>query len=318
MTNQNELHVVFGASGGIGNAVVRELVARGKRVRAANRSGKAIVPAQVELRQGDASDPASARDVCEGATVVYNCTNAPYTEWPTKFPPMMAGIIEGAASANAKLVFADNVYVYGRLSGPMTEKTPSNATGHKGKTRIQMAEMLMDAHKRGKLRATIGRASDYYGPGVTNSAIGETLFRAVLDGKKAMWVGSLDVPHSVSYIDDFARGLVTLGERDEAIGEIWHIPAGEPLTGRQFLQWVFEEARMPPKIGVYKRLMMTLISPFVPLVREVMETLYQFEEPFVLDGSKYTRTFGDSTVTPHREGIRRTLDWFRLNSQTVW
>jgi len=313
MSSQDELHVIFGASGGIGNTVVRELARRGKRVRGVARSGKANVPAGVEMVKGDASDPASAREVCRGASVVYNCANAPYGEWPAKFPQMMAGILEGAASAGAKLVFADNLYMYGKVSGPLTETMPYRAAGKKGRTRILMTQMLMDAHESGRLRATIGRASDYYGPGVINTAINQ--FPAVLAGKTAMWVGSLDTPHSLTYIDDFAKGLVTLGERDEALGQVWHIPCAEPLTGRQFLQMVFEEAGLPPKIGVYRRPMMLLVSPFMPLAREALETLYQFEAPFVLDGGKFARAFGEGTITPHGEAIRQTLKWFRDNPQ---
>jgi len=216
----NELHVVLGASGGIGNALVRELVARGKRVRAVNRSGRADVPAGVKTVKGDVLDAASMRAVCQDAAVVYHCANVPYPEWHTKLPPMMSAIIEGAASANAKLIVADNLYMYGPVSAPMTEALPYNATGRKGKLRAQIANTLMDAHKRGKVRAAIGRASDFYGPGALKALAGEDVFRAVIAGKQAMWVGNLDVPHTLTYIEDFARGLATLGERDEALGQV--------------------------------------------------------------------------------------------------
>jgi nucleoside-diphosphate-sugar epimerase len=125
-----------------------------------------------------------------------------------------------------------------------------------------------------------------------------------------MWIGRLDAPHSLSYAGDVARGLITLGEHDEALGGIWHIPAAEALTGRQFLQLVFEEAGLPPKIGVRTRAMMRLVSPFMPVAREALETLYQFEAPFVVDGGKFMRAFGFAP-TPHREAIRQTLTWFR-------
>jgi nucleoside-diphosphate-sugar epimerase len=313
MDTKNELYVVFGASGGIGNALVRELTAQGKHVRAVNRSGQADVPAGVEIMRGDAMDVASARQVCAGASVVFNCANVPYPEWEAKFPAIINGAIEGAASASAKLIFADNLYAYGPVSGLMTEDLPYNAPGHKGKLRAQLANTMMDAHKSGKVRVAIGRASDFYGANA-NAIAGDLVIRPILAGKKAMWVGNLDVPHSFSYLPDFARGLITLGERDEALGHVWHVPTAEPLTGRQYLQMVFEAAGLPLKIGVYSRWTMRLVALFSPMVREVLEELYQFESPFVMDTTKFATAFG-AQVTPHREAIKQTLAWYRQHAK---
>ncbi len=311
VTESTELHVVFGASGGIGQAVARELVARGKRVRAVNRSGRADLPPGVEVKRADATDLASAREACRGATVVYNCANAPYTDWAAKFPPIMAGLIDAAGAAGAKLVFADNLYCYGPVSGPLTEALPYRPTGKKGRVRAQLAETLLAAHQSGKVRAVIGRASDYYGPGVINSLTGADMFKGLLAGKRVMWTGRLDVPHSLSYIEDFARGLVTLGERDEALGQAWHLPCAEALTGQAFLELAFEQAGLPAKIGVYQRLALTAAGLFMPMAREVIEMLYEFNAPFVVDGSQFERAFGPFAVTPHREALRRTLAWFQ-------
>jgi nucleoside-diphosphate-sugar epimerase len=311
MTESSELHVVFGGSGGIGQAVVRELAAQGKRVRAVNRSGQAELPPSVQLVRADATDPASAGVACRAATVVYNCANAPYNEWAAKFPPIMAGLIEAAGAAGAKLIFADNLYCYGPAVGPMTEDLPYRPTGAKGRVRAQLAETLMAAHRAGKVRAAIGRASDYYGPRVVNSFTGADMFRGLLAGKRVTWTGNLDAPHSLMYIEDFARGLVTLGERDEAVGQAWHIPCADPLTGRQFLQMAFELAGRPVKIGSYSRLSLTLAGLFVPIAREVIEMLYEFEAPFVVESSKFARAFGPSPATPHREALKQTLAWFQ-------
>jgi nucleoside-diphosphate-sugar epimerase len=167
----------------------------------------------------------------------------------------------------------------------------------------------MAAHRDGKVRAAIGRASDVYGPGPLNAVAGERLFGAALAGKKAMWVGSLDAPHTLTYIEDFAKALVTLGEREKALGEVWHTPSPHPITGREFIELVFDEARRPPKFGTYTRTMMLLGGLFSSEVREFREMLYQFEAPYVLDSSKYARVFGDVAPTPYREGIARTVRW---------
>ena len=312
MANHSELHIVLGASGGVGNALARELVAQGKRVRAVNRSGKADLPANVEMLRGDALDADSIRAACAGASVVYNCVNVPYPEWAAKFPSMMRNITEAACAANAKLIFADNLYMYGPVAGMMTEDLPYNAMGHKGKLRAQMANELMEQHRAGKVRVAIGRASDYYGPGATNAIAGKDLFTAVIAGKKAMWAGSLDQPHTMTYIQDFARGLVVLGERDEALGQVWHIPGAEPITGREFLNLAFEAAGTKPQMGAYSRLMIRFAGLFSPLIREVDEVLYEFEKPYRVSGEKFARAFG-KIETPHRAAIQETVAWYKRN-----
>jgi nucleoside-diphosphate-sugar epimerase len=307
----NELHVIFG-TGPLGTALTKQLVAEGKRVRVINRSGQAQVPAGVEVAKGDATDPASTRAVCTGATVVYNCANAPYTQWPAIFPKIQAGIIEGAASASARLISAENVYMYGEVHGPMTDETPYNAHTRKGRVRAEMATALLEAHRSGKVRAAIGRASDYYGPGVLDSMAGDRVFYPVLTGQKVSLLGSLDVPHTLTYIDDFARGLKVLGEREEALGQVWHTPNAETLTMRQFLTLVFEEAQHTPNMGTIPSILLKGLGLFDPMLREVAEMLYEFEQPFVVDHSKYEHTFGNHS-TPHRTAIRDTLAWFRAH-----
>lgn len=306
----NGWHVVFGASGGLGNAVARELAAQGKRVRAVNRGGDADVPGGVEKRKGDALQLESVRACCKGATVVYHCVNPPYTEWPRLFPPMMSNLIEAASEIEARLIFADNLYMYGPVSGALTENLRYAATGHKGRTRARVADQLMEAHHSGKIKAAIGRASDFYGPRVTNAMMAERVFEPALTGGTAMIIGDPDQLHTYSYIEDVARGLIALGEREQALGEIWHVPNAETVTTRQFLAMVYEEAGQRLKFRTARRWLITLLGLFSPLMRELKETLYQFEQPFVVDHSKYERAFG-AEVTPLRTGIRKTLDWFR-------
>ena len=309
MINNHELHVVFGSSGGIGNALVRVLFAKNKRVRAVNRSGRVDVPAGVETAKGDATDPASTREACLGASVVYHCVNVPYGEWPHKLVPMMNNLIEAAATVGAKLVYADNLYAYGKPTGALTEDTPYHPAGRKGELRAQLANTLMNAHKNGKVRAAIGRASDFLGPNA-NSIAGDVVLPSLLTGKKAMWIGSLDMPHTLSFLPDVARGLTTLGEREEALGQVWHIPTDKPLTGRQYLQMVCEEAGIKPNFGVYTRPMMSIVALFSPMVREVLEELYQFEAPFEMESKKFERMFAGN-FTPHRNAIKETVSWYR-------
>jgi nucleoside-diphosphate-sugar epimerase len=287
------------------------LVARGLPVRAVTRSGAADVPVGVEQVAADVATPEGARQACAGAAVVYHCAQPAYTKWVELFPPLTRAVLDGTADAGAKLVFADNLSVYGPPEGPMTEETPQRAQGKKGRIRIEMAAAILRAHAEGRLRCTIGRSSDYYGPRGTTSTVGDNLMKPLLRGKRARWVGSLDQPHTLNYLEDMARALVTLGEREEADGQVWHLPAAEPLTGRQFLMLTYDAAGLPSKAGVASRPMIKLVGVFNPLVRELNETLYQFERPFVSDASKFQGAFGPFEPTPHQEAVRRTVEWFR-------
>jgi nucleoside-diphosphate-sugar epimerase len=311
---RDELHVVFG-TGPVGLAVMRELHGQGKCVRLVNRSGTAAAPQSVEVVKGNAADQAFARQACRDATVVYNCVNAPYTDWAALLPPMHAAILQGAAAANAKLVVAENLYMYGPVSGSITEALPFHPTTRKGRVRAKMADDLLAAHRAGIVRATSGRASDFYGPGAGSQGIfGDRIIPPLLNGKTVSVLGKLDVPHTYTYITDFGKGLALLGAHEEALGQSWHIPNAPTLTTRQMLTLFFEEAHLPPRMGSVPDLLVRMLGLVNPLLREVAEMLYEFNEPFVVDSSKFVQAFGD-IATPHREAVRQTLEWFRLRAE---
>jgi nucleoside-diphosphate-sugar epimerase len=312
---ENDLHVVFG-TGPVGLATVELLAARGHRVRAVNRSGRAEVPIGVEVRGGDAADSGFSRDAAAGAAVVYQCLNPPYTRWPELFPPLQAGVLAGTRAAEAKLVAMENLYLYGSTKGaPLTEALPYAATGRKGKTRAEMAEALLEAHRAGKVRVAIGRASDYFGPRGLLSAMGERVFYPALRGKKAQVIGDPDRLHTYSYIPDIAKGMVTLGERSEADGEAWHLPNAPAITTRQFIEQVYTAAGTGPGIQAMSPFMVKMVGLFNGTVRELNEMLYEFEESFVVDSGKFQRAFGDH-ATPLSEAIPATVEWFRTHPKS--
>ena len=265
----------------------------------------------MEAVRADVSTVEGAKAACAGAVTVYHAAQPAYTRWTQEFPPMTDAIIEGAAAAGAKLVFADNLYMYGPSPQPMTEDTPQKATSRKGKTRILMAEKLLEAHRSGKVRATMGRASDYYGPRGIGSIAGDNLFGAAVTGKMVRWLASLDVPHQFNYLPDVARALVTLGERDEADGEAWHLPAAEPITGQRFTEMVFAKTGIPVKTAVLSKTTARFAGAFISPLREFPEIWYQHAQPFFSDVSKFQKTFGPFEPTPHEEAIARTVAWFR-------
>jgi nucleoside-diphosphate-sugar epimerase len=312
----SELHVIFG-TGPLGMAVVDELVANGQSVRVANRSGEATVPAGVEVLAGDASDPDFARKAAEGAAVIYNMLNPPYDKWPELFPPLQAGVLEGATAAGAKLVVMENLYMYGDTGGkPLTEDMPYSAHTKKGGVRARMSRDLMDAHEKGRVQVAIGRASDYFGPRATwQSMLGERLIPAALEGKAAQVIGNPDLPHTFSYIPDIGKALVTLGTHDKALGQAWHIPNAPTKTTRELIQMVYAETGHPPKIQVAPKLILRAMGLFNPGIRELMEMMYEFEQPFIVDHSKFEAAFGNH-ATSLETAIHDTVQWYRDHPST--
>jgi nucleoside-diphosphate-sugar epimerase len=288
------------------------LMQRGRcGVRMVNRSGRASVPEGVEVIGGDATDEVFAREASDGASVVYFALNPPYNKWPELFPPLQAGVLEGAASAGAKLIAMENLYMYGPTGGrPLTEDLPYAPNTRKGAVRARMSEELMEAHTGGRVRVAIGRASDYFGPGVLVSAGGEQVFGRAVQGKSAQVAGDPDQPHTYTYAPDVGRGLTILGEREEALGQAWHLPSPETLTTRQFVEMIFEEVGKPARIQAASKILLRAMGLFDPGMREMIEMLYEFEEPFVVDHSKFQQAFGEQ-ATPLREAIGETVRWYR-------
>ena len=307
----DSLHVVFGAAGAIGGAVVTELLRAGGNVRAVSRGGQA--PEGAQRVAADASDPAQAARAAADASVVYHCASPRYTQWPELFPALTSSILGAAVSSGAKLVFADNLYAYGPVDGLLREDLPAVARGRKGRTRVEMAAQLLGAHRDGRARVVIGRASDYYGPRGTGSTAGETVFGRILAGKKPQWTGRLDQPHTFHYLPDIARGLLVLADRQEADGQVWHLPAAGPLTAQQFFDMIAQAAGQPVPVraSVASPGLLAMAGIFSPLLREMRETTYQFRAPFVIDASKFEAAFGHLEPTPHRDAVQRTVAWYR-------
>ena len=307
----NSLHVVFGATGAIGGAVVDELLRKGRRVRAVSRGGRA--PAGAEGVAADAADAPQAAAAAAGAAVVYHCANPPYTRWPELFPALTRSILGAAESSGGKLVFSDNLYAYGPVDGPLREDLPAIAHGRKGRVRVEMAAELLGAHRLGRARVVIGRASDYYGPRGTGSTAGETVFGRILAGNKPQWPGRLDQPHTFHFLPDIARGLLVLADRPEADGQVWHLPAAGPLTAQKFFDMIAEAAGQPVPVhaSVASPAVLAVAGVFSPLLREIRETAYQFRAPFVIDASKFEATFGGLEPTPHRDAVQLTVAWYR-------
>ncbi len=309
-------HMVLG-TGAIGRAIAEELIKRGESVRMVNRSGKMeAVPAGVEVVAADLYDPAQVKEVTRGAEVVYQSAQPHYYEWPAKFPPLQKSILEGLTGSNSKLVIVENLYMYGEVNGkPITEVMPYNAHTRKGRVRAELSEAALAAHRDGKLRVTIGRGSDYFGPWGTDSSMGSAVFHRLLAGKAAQVGGSATMPHTHTYIPDFGKALVILGERAEADGLAWHVPNDMPrVTQGEMIQMAAEAAGVKPKTQVAGKMIMSILGLFVPELKETVEMLYEFEKPFVVDSSKFEKTFG-MQATPLKDAIKATVAWYQSHPE---
>lgn len=313
----SNLHVVFG-TGPLGRSVVNELVRRGETVRVVSRSGQmAEAPQGVELVAGDLYNAGVVRELTQGAAVAYQCAQPHYWEWPEKFPPLQAAIIDGLTDSGVKLVIGENTYMYGDTGGkPLTEDLPYAAHTRKGKVRAAMAEAALAAHRAGKVPVALGRGSDFFGPWALDSGFGDRVIYPALAGKGASFAGKLDLPHTATYIEDFGRALVILGERGEALGRAWHVPNDRPqITQRQFAELVFAETGHPVKASGMGKTMMRIGGLFIPGARETVEMMYEFEKPFVVDSSQFERAFGVK-ATPMAEAIKATVAWYRAHPQS--
>lgn len=307
----SDIHVVLG-TGAIGLALVEELVASGRSVRAVNRSGRADVPAGVEVRAGDLADTAFAGAATADAAVIYQCLNPPYHRWAEEFPGLQDAAVAAARAAGARFVSFENTYMYGDTNGePMTETTPMRAHTRKGRVRAAMAEQLQALHESGDLRVSTARASDYFGPrGTSQSPLGDLVIGAALAGKATRVMGDHDQPHSYTYTVDAARTLAALGSRDDVDGEVFHVPNAPAQTTRRIIDMISEQMGSPIKVSATPRLVLRALGLFNPTVRELDEMRYEFTQPFIVDGTKAQDRLGIAP-TPLPEALQATIAWFR-------
>jgi len=305
-----ELHVLFGA-GQVGQPLARILMGRGKRVRIVKRSAGGV-PKGSELLQGDATDLNFCVQASRGASTVYHCMNPPYDArvWAELVPRYMDNLIAAAGRNGARLVVLDNVYMLGRPQGkPLDEDTPPNPCSRKGEIRARAAERMWEAHRRGEVRATTGRASDFYGPGGTLTHLGDQFWRPVMAGKRGRVVVDPDAIHTYHYIPDVAAGLATLGTaEDDAYGRPWMLPCAPAETMRALVARFSRHLGREIRIARLPRGILKIASLVVPLLREIEEMMYQWEEPFVINDARFRARFGKAPEDVERAAAD-TVAW---------
>src|SRR6266568_5533015 len=231
------MHTILGAGGAISNELVKLLAARGQAFRLVSRRG-ASAPGATETVAADLADRDQTNKAVAGSSVVYLLAGLKYDHklWAEMWPRIMANTIEACKRSGAKLIFFDNVYMYGKVSGAMTEETPFNPCSKKGEVRAKIATSLINEWKDGALTAMIARAADFYGPETPNGLPNVLVFEPLAKNQKASWLANNSVPHSFTYTPDAARSLVTLAENESAWDQTWHVATTpNPPTGKEFI-----------------------------------------------------------------------------------
>ncbi len=306
------LHVVFGA-GQIGPLLAARLRAAGKRVRIVRRSPAPVAVEGVEAVHGDAMDPAFVAEATRGAEAAYHCINSPYFAkvWAETLPRIQANLVAGAGRAGARLVVLDNLYAYGRTGGhPMNEDTPQAPCSRKGEIRARLSDDLFAAARRGEVRVAVGRASDFFGPGAwEGSFLGARFWPRVLAGKTGFLFANPDVRHTFHFSRDVAAGLATLG-LDAGAGGLWMLPCAPAITARELVARCAAALGRPIPIRRMPPLAVAAAGLVVPIVRELREMAYQWEEPYLVDDARFRARFGD-LATPLDEAAHETVAYAR-------
>jgi nucleoside-diphosphate-sugar epimerase len=303
-------HLVIGA-GPVGSEVARLLAGDGHDVVVVTRHGSGPNLSGVRLVAADAASGDALLAAAPEAAAIYNCANPAYHRWAQDWPPLAAAMLSYAERTGAVLATCSNLYGYGPVDGPMSETLPLAATGTKGRVRSQMWLDAKAAHDAGRIRATEVRGSDYICAN-DNSLIGSSrVVPRILKGRSVSLIGSVDQPHTWTAPADAARLLVTVAAQERGWGRAWHVPSNAPRTQRQVVDDLTDTAGVPHvPVKSLPGAMVTLLGLFSPAIRELAETSYQRDRPFVVDDSAARVTFGMEPM-PWEEILRGIVEHYR-------
>jgi len=300
------MQTILGAGGAIGIELAKVLPEYTDKIRLVSRNPERVNP-EDELSPADLMEAEAVDRAVAGSDIVYLTVGLPYSAkiWRLRWPIVMENTIQACLKHQAKLVFFDNIYMYdGRNLNPITEDLPIDPPSRKGVVRAEIADRLWQAVEKEGLQACIARAADFYGPGIDQTSIlTETVFQPLSEGKTANWPGNPDCKHSFTYTPDAGKATALLGNSPEAYGQVWHLPtAPNPYTGREWVEQIAKTLDTKAKVRRMSKTMARVIGVVVPVIREMAEMMYQYEQDYVFDSSKFEKQFGMSP-TPYKKGI---------------
>jgi nucleoside-diphosphate-sugar epimerase len=303
------MQTILGSGGVIGTELAAILPAYTDKIRLFSRNPARVNEAD-ELMKGDLMREQDVMKAVEGAKVVYLTAGLAYRleVWEKQWPVIMENVISACQIHNARLVFFDNIYMYdpGHI-GYMNETTPVRPGSKKGKIRASIAQMLMEEVEKGKLTALIARSADFYGPGTQrNSMLSNIVFNKYASKSTANWPCSLQYKHTFTFTPDAAKGTALLANATGTYNQVWHLPTSKELfTGKDWIQTIASEMGVKPKVQVAPVFMFRLMGTFNPVMKELVEMLYQYDRDYVFDSTKFEKRF-EFYATPYLEGIRHT------------
>jgi nucleoside-diphosphate-sugar epimerase len=306
---------ILGAGGVISNELCNLLAVRMQPFRLVGRHSHPV-EGSTEVVSVDLSDKEQTIRAVAGSNIVFLLVGLKYDHklWAEMWPRIMANVIEACKRAGAKLVFFDNVYMYGKVNGVMTEETPFNPSSKKGELRARIAASLINEWKAGSLTAMIARAADFYGPNASNGIPNVLVFEPLSKNHKASCLANDSLPHSYTYTVDAAQSLITLAGSESAWNQTWHLSTtSNPPTGEEFIVAAAKAFGIPSKYRVLSKPIVRFAGWFNPLIGEVYEMLYQNDSPYLFDSSKFANTFGFSG-TPYSESITATAASFKRSA----
>jgi nucleoside-diphosphate-sugar epimerase len=305
-------HTILGAGGSIGNALTYELLKTKEDVRLVSRSNYSI-PGTESFKADIISYEETLKSI-KNSDIVYLCIGLPYDSkiWSDLWPRIMQNSIDACKSVNAKLIFFDNVYMYGKVNGKMIETTPYNPCSRKGEIRAKITSLLENEIEQKNVNAIIARSADLYGPYATKTSVPYILaIDKLMNGKRAQWMIDVNKPHSFSYTIDCAKGLTLLSNRNECYNQIWHLPTYNPaIDGKTFIDLVAKELGIAPNYSVLKKWMVKMVGFFNKTVFESYEMLYQSEFDYFFDSTKFNDSF-DYKPKSYNEGIHETIEFIK-------
>ena len=305
------MQTILGSGGAIGVELARVLPQFTREIRLVSRTPRAVNPHD-QLHAADLTNRSSVLTAVEGSEVVYVTIGFPYDTkvWQSTWPAFMRNVIEACKTHNARLVFFDNIYMYDPSHiDDLTENTPIAPTSKKGEVRKLVAGMIMDEVRNGNLTALIARSADFYGPSIKKtSVLTETVFNPLQAGKKANWLGSTKFKHSYTYTPDAGKATALLGNTHNAYNQVWHLPtAKKPPTGTEWIDMIAKELGVKPRIQVAPKYMVRIMGLFMPIMREMVEMMYQYESDYVFNSTKFEQRF-KFTPTSYQDGIREIVE----------
>jgi nucleoside-diphosphate-sugar epimerase len=303
---------VFGY-GGVGEGTVALLIKQGRSVRVCQRSKPAALPESVEFLRCDVLDADSVSAAVSGLSQVVLAVGLAYVGavWRESWPRVMTNFIDACAKTGARLIFFDNLYMYGPQTTPLTEATPLQPVGVKPATRVAITRLWQAASAAGRLKVAALRAPDFYGPGVPLTHLGDTSLGALAHGGRAMVIGSPDTPHDFAYVPDCARAMVSLLDApDDAFGQAWHVPSAPTRTPRQIIALAAAALGVAPRVVGMPPALLRPLGLFMPALGELAEMRFQWDRPYRVDSSRFAARFW-SDATPFEIGVPATALWFR-------